>query len=220
VAEFREFARQSGDSFAGCRTAASTWLPDASLSWENPGFPQDDHHPVTCVSWTDAAAYARWLSQRTGHRYRLPSEAEWEYAARTQAALPLSVDPTNARGCQGVNVADQSVSQAFPELQTSACRDGFVYTAPVDRNPVEAFTDLRGNVFEWTQDCWNPSYAGAPIDGAAWQTGDCGSRVLRGGSWYTAPNELRITYRNRFDMDYRSNTFGFRIARDLDETTI
>lgn len=220
VGEFRQFVTETGGDFSGCRSGSSDWQPDRSLSWENPGFPQSDAHPVTCVTWDDAAEYAAWLSRRTGESYRLPSEAEWEYVARTHTDLPLTMEDGNAAACAGINVADRTAARTFPDMQASQCRDGFVFTAPVDRLPANAFADLRGNVFEWTQDCWNPSYAGAPADGAAWQSGDCQSRVLRGGSWYTAPNELRLSYRNRFETDYRSNTFGFRIARDIHEPSI
>lgn len=215
VGEFRAFAGDTGGPYGGCRSAVSNWQPDAALSWQNPGFPQSDDHPVTCVSWSDATAYARWLSQRTGESYRLPSEAEWEYAARGAGGLSVAAEEADADLCAGDNVADRSAGSIFPALQTSDCSDGHPYTAPTDRHGDATFSDLRGNVFEWTQDCWNASYQGAPRDGAAWESGNCSSRVLRGGSWYTAPKELRVTYRNRFDMDYRSNTFGFRIARDI-----
>ncbi len=212
VGEFRAFAQASGRDFAGCRTPQSDWRVDPSRSWQNPGFPQSDTHPVTCVSWQDAQAYVDWLSAETGTTYRLPSETEWEYVARTQLALPETVGAAEY-GCTS-NVADASAAVVFPGLNAADCNDQHVYTAPTDRVGLDVIADLRGNVFEWTQDCWNPSYDGAPTDGSARTQGDCASRVLRGGSWFSAPDQQRLTYRNRHPISERSNTFGFRIVKE------
>lgn len=214
VGEYLVFAEQMGGALDGCRSVKSSWLTRSRSSFSNPGFEQNLDHPATCVSWRDANAYVAWLSGKTGKRYRLPTEAEWEFAARsTKAIVPL----TAAEVCGANNVADQSAASAYPGLSAVDCDDGFAHTAPVTRHDPTATrpVDMLGNVFEWTQDCWNPSYDGAPGDGSAWLAGDCSKRVLRGGSWFTASSEQRVGFRNRYDVDYRSNTFGFRVARDI-----
>lgn len=213
VAQFRVFAEATGNDFSGCRSATS-WTIDNDLSWSNPGFPQTDQHPVTCISWVDANAYVDWLSDQVGEPYRLPSEAEWEYTVRSITGLPLTANSDDSSACSQGNMADRAARGSYPELLTLNCNDGYSFTAPV---AVEANTtapvDMRGNVFEWTQDCWNPNYDGAPTNGSAWTSGECRQRVLRGGSWFTAPDQQRTTYRNHFEEDYRANTFGFRIAK-------
>ena len=215
VAEFRAFADATGHRAAGgCHTAAQNWQLDPQRSWEDPGFNQGSQHPVTCVSWTDATAYTRWLSERTGERYRLPTEGEWAFVARAAAGPPAG----EAESCRSANVADASLAIARSGLAVAPCNDGFAFTAPVDRLSAvdnKTPTDLLGNVFEWTADCWNDNHLDAPGDGTARADGDCALRVLRGGSWYSAPDVLRPTFRNRFPMAYRSNSFGFRIAKTL-----
>ncbi|HEX7035888.1 MAG TPA: formylglycine-generating enzyme family protein [Pseudomonadales bacterium] len=216
-AEFAAYVEDSGSPLTGCRTASSQWQADPERSWQAPDYQQTAEHPVTCVSWLDAQAYLAWLSRRTGRTYRLPSEAEWEYAARAAGTgLDLGAAPESA--CRYANVADAAALTRYPGLDAFACTDGFAETAPGSFGEANAFGlyGMRGNLFEWTQDCWNPSYRNAPADGSARETGDCNKRVLRGGSWFTAPAELRITFRNRFDASYRSNTFGFRVVREIE----
>jgi formylglycine-generating enzyme required for sulfatase activity len=98
-----------------------------------------------------------------------------------------------------------------------ACNDGYVYTAPVGSFTANAFglSDMLGNVFEWVQDCWHDNYQSAPTDGSAWVQGECRQREMRGGSWFTTPAYVRSAYRNRFEEDYRSNSIGFRVVREL-----
>ena len=127
--------------------------------------------PVINVSWEDAVAYTKWLSGQTGERCRLPSEAEWEYAARAGSVTKYSWG--NEIGSNQAN-CDVCGSQW----------DG-KQTAPVGSFDPNGWGlhDLHGNVWEWVQDCWNGSYQGAPTNGSAWESGDCSRRVLRGGSW-------------------------------------
>ena len=216
VRDFREYVDAATPELEGCHTLHTRWQLDATKSWRDPGFKQGNAHPVTCVSWQDAQGYVDWLSTRTGARYRLPTEAEWEYAAR--AGIPdartwLSAGDACAHG----NLADQSAGATFTAWDVFPCNDGHVYTAAVKEGEANAFGlfDTEGNVFEWTQDCWNPGYAAAATDGGANETGDCAARILRGGSFFTAPSEQRLAFRNRFAPDYRSHSVGFRIARDL-----
>ena len=186
-------------------------------NWENPGFAQSGSHPVTCASWNDAKAYAAWLTSKTGHHYRLPSASEWEYAARAGGAA-VQPWPDAATACAGANVADQSAVRRFPGWAAFACDDGYVFTAPVGTFRPNTFglNDMLGNVFQWTEDCWNPDYAGAPADGSARTSGDCSERELRGGSWFSNPAYVRANYRNHFGADYRTSTVGIRLVRDLD----
>ncbi len=214
-AQFALFAADTGHSGSGCRTYDGSWELVDTRSWRSPGFDQDDNHPVTCISWNDARAYIDWLNQTTGQAYRLLSASEWEYAARAGTAPggALAADP--ARTCESANVADRSTAATYPGWDIFDCRDNHVHTAPVGSFQANAFGvhDMIGNVFEWVADCWNDSYVDAPSDGTAWVNGDCGYRVLRGGSWFAPPAYVRAEFRNRFDPDYRSSSFGFRVAR-------
>ena len=156
--------------------------------------------PVINVDWNDAQAYARWLSAKTGQTYRLMSEAEWEYAARagttTKYAFGESISTIQAN-------YKRAVSSTAPVGQYSANRFGIF--------------DMHGNVWEWTQDCWNDSYTGAPSTGAAWEEGNCSRRVFRGGSWNDLEQQtLRSTNRNRRGKSYRGVNVGFRVARVLE----
>ena len=159
--------------------------------------------PVINVSWTDAVAYTEWLSDQTGERYRLPSEAEWEYAARAGSTTKYSWG--NKKGRNRAN-CDGCGSQWDDEK-----------TAPVGSFSANAWGlhDMHGNVGEWVQDCWNNRYRGAPTGGSAWTSGDCKRRVLRGGSWYDSPGLLRSAFRDRYTTGIRYYYFGFRVARTL-----
>ena len=160
------------------------------------------NRPVINVSWDDAKAYVGWLSGKTGEEYRLLSEAEWEYVAR--AGTTTEYWWGDGIGRNRANCYD--------------CGDSYEYTAPVgsfSANPFGLY-DVHGNVFEWVEDCWNDSYRGAPTDGSAWESGDCDRRVLRGGSWYYAPELLRSAFRFGSTSGYRISNAGFRVARTLD----
>ena len=156
--------------------------------------------PVISVDWNDAQSYVEWLSAETGESYRLPSEAEWEYAARAGTTTPFHTGPTIS--------TDQANYRGGVYRQK---------TVPVGSFPANAWGlhDMHGNVWEWTVDCWNGSYAGAPTDGSAWETGDCAVRILRGGSWYHFPRNLRSAFRGWDASGNRSDKFGFRVARTL-----
>jgi formylglycine-generating enzyme required for sulfatase activity len=162
-----------------------------------------DRRPVINVSWVDAQDYVRWLRQKTGRDYRLPSEAEWEYAARAGSPTTrhwgegIGDGYANCRGC----------GSAWDNRQT----------APVGSFPPNDFglRDVLGNVWEWVEDCWSPNYQGAPSDGSAWTTGKCRRRVLRGGSWVDLPAFVRLPDRIRADAGARVGNFGFRVAVSL-----
>ena len=217
VGEFKEFADATQHKSAGCRTYDGSWQDSSELNWNNAGFTQTATHPVACVSWRDAREYAAWLSKKTGQKYRLPSESEWEYAARAGAAAPRPWKENIAGACNSANVADQTAAQQYPGWKVHPCSDGFTYTAPVGSFQPNAFGlhDTLGNVFEWVQDCWHPDYRGAPTDGSPWLNGDCSQRGMRGGSWFTAPPLVSTSARNRFEETYRSNSVGFRLVREI-----
>ena len=168
------------------------------------GWGRDDR-PVINVSWHDAREYIVWLSSLTGRPYRLPSEAEWEYAARagTATARPwgdgIGDGRANCDGCGG----DWDGAQ----------------TAPVGRFPANGFGlhDMLGNVWEDTADCWHGDYRGAPTDGSVWQGGDCRRRVMRGGGWSVRPAYVRSANRHGGYADRRDSAYGgFRVARSID----
>jgi formylglycine-generating enzyme required for sulfatase activity len=218
--QYQAFAAATGRGDGnGCYGLTGTeWKLDAGRKWRNPGFSQTDQHPVVCVDWEDAQAYVQWLSNRTGKRYRLLSEAEWEYVARagTTSRFNWGNDPSG--GCGVANGADRSAQRQLPSTWTySTCDDGTVFTAAVGRYAANKFGlhHIIGNVWEWTEDCYNESYAGAPSDGSAWRSGDCSRRVLRGGSWFSNPRLLRSASRFRLYPSIRSYYDGFRVARTL-----
>ena len=206
-----EYARfvQAADHEAGssCRVQngeSGAWTERPGASWRSPGFEQTDRHPVVCVSWEDAQAYVQWLSGKTGHAYRLPSESEWEYAARAGTGTPRYWGAA-AGPCEHANGAE------------AACADGHVRTSPVGTFAANGFGlhDVLGNTGEWVQDCWHEGYGGAPAGGKARESGDCGERVLRGGSWRDGPERLRAANRYGAASGMRSSAAGFRVLRGL-----
>jgi formylglycine-generating enzyme required for sulfatase activity len=209
--EFLIFLRETGYQPAPCD-------PLFGLTWNSPGrgvaYPpggvEPPRWPAVCLNWYDAEAYVAWLNAKVRGRdgsYRLPSEAEWEYAARAATTTTrwwgdaIGVGHANCNGCgspwQGRELAPVG---SFPP------------------NPFGLY-DMLGNVWQWTGDCWNESYVGAPGDGSAWAAGDCTKRVLRGGSWSNAPEFVRAATRSRGDAagrdaDYSSYA-GFHVAKSL-----
>ena len=183
------------------------------------GFPQTDDDPAVCVSWDDARAYVRWLSGETGRRYRLPSESEWEYAARAGTSTSRYWGEGPSGQCGNANGADAALKQRFERRMAVSCNDGRVFTAPVGTFAANQFGlfDMLGNVWEWVEDCWHDNYQGAPSDGRAWASGgDCGRRVLRGGSWRNDAALLRSGARLWDTTASRSIVRGFRVSRTLD----
>ena len=174
--------------------------------------------PVINVSWEDAREYVRWLSRETGEEYRLLSEAEWEYVARAGTQTARYWGEGESGQCRYGNGYDRT-GDAELEIgwEAATCSDGYVRTAPVGLFEPNAFGlyDVLGNVLEWTQDCWNESYSGAPADGSAWSSGDCSGRVLRGGSWLDGPGFLRSASRSRDSAGLRVSYLGFRVARTI-----
>ncbi len=168
--------------------------------------------PVTHVTWMDALAYVRWLREQTGFDYRLPSEAEWEYAARAGTETRYSTGD-----CITADQANFDARVVSGDCPQGVFREGAVPVGSFPSNPF-GLHDMHGNVLEPTRDCWNSDYSGAPTDGSAWDTGDCGRAPLRGGSWSSSDRELRSAARIRPGAANRNPAAGLRVAVPLPET--
>jgi formylglycine-generating enzyme required for sulfatase activity len=197
---------------------------------------EDLGNPATCVSWADAVGYAAWLSAKTGKKYRLLSEAEWEYAARGGTTTPYFWGTRPEAACAYANVADESAKPEYPLMKTVACNDGFPNFAPVGRFRPNQFGlyDMIGNVWQWVQDCFNVNYVGAPTDGKPWMTASpgyyrfaqdpstgewgptdqCSHGVVRGGNWRDTP--FRLSTRLPRDLTFHEPDIGFRVARSVE----
>jgi formylglycine-generating enzyme required for sulfatase activity/class 3 adenylate cyclase len=217
--QYAAFAAETRHQGSGCATlpldGISGWKFDPALSWPDPGFAQADNHPVVCVSWDDAIAYTGWLSKKTGRHYRLPSEAEWEYAARAGDTAGRYFG--DAPICEFANVRDQSKKKLRSTGQFVECNSGFSNTSPVGSFPLNGFGlyDMLGNVWEWVEDCWGGSYGDAPGDGAARENALCGERVRRGGSWNSVERYLYNVGTRAHALPCAGwDVFGFRVASD------
>jgi len=194
VAEFRAFVLE---------TKYQTDGEKQGCDWRSPDFKQTESQPVVCVSWRDARVYAYWLSQKTGQKYRLPTEAEWEYAARAGTNTYYSFGDDD----------DQLSQYAWFDENSNEMQP----VASKKPNPWGLY-DMHGNVWEWTADCWHDNYDQAPINGEAWLDGagaECDLRVIRGGSWYDLAELMRSAYRFSFSTVEAGSSLGFRIARAL-----
>ncbi|WP_170228194.1 SUMF1/EgtB/PvdO family nonheme iron enzyme [Denitratisoma oestradiolicum] len=218
----REYARFVSDSgyptTPGCYVwRDSQWLLDEKSDWRNPGFEQTDDHPVTCVNREDIQEYLRWLNLKTGKTYRLPSEAEWEYAARASGTGVRFWGDKPADACAWANVADLSLVGMFGRWALHDCNDGYVYTAPVGSFKPNAFGlhDMLGNAWEWVADCYVDSYADAPVGTAPRLASDCARYGRRGGSWNSMAKDVRSGNRSRREPSLRNNSMGFRVAASI-----
>ena len=214
--EYSRFVRATEHASAGesCVVREGLeWKKLDDADWKDAGFPQTVRHPAICISWNDATAYVAWLSEHTGVRYRLPSAAEWEYAARGGTNTAWYWGSSTEPQCRNANGADQSTD--FP--WRAGCNDGYARTSLVGSFMPNSFGlhDMLGNAWEWVQDCYTLSYVGAPSDGSARKEDDCAGRVLRGGSWASSSRYLRAAHRAGEWPSFRSDYTGFRVARDL-----
>lgn len=221
--EFAAFVKAMNFHIApGCVSPAERFRGrSGELSWENPGFPQTERDPVVCVNGADIAAYVEWLRKATGKPYRLPAEAEFEYATRGGTTTPFYWGADPDRVCEYENIADQTAAAEFKLAGFTAmpCRDGYVQTAPVGSfkpNPFGLF-DMLGNVWEVTADCWSGSYADAPADGSPRTSGDCGMRAARKASFGNGrPYLFRAAHRFSEPAGAKRNHSGFRVALSLE----
>ena len=171
-------------------------------------------HPVINVSWNDAQQYVAWLSKKTGKTYRLLSEAEWEYGARAQTKATEPSVPFSTGAMINYQKANYDANFTYNGSPPGTFRQR---TADVGSLPRNAFGlyEMHGNVWEWVQDCYKPSYEGAPADGSPVVTKDCSMHIMRGGAWNYHPKLLRSAYRYATAPEVRQNNAGFRVARDL-----
>ncbi|GAB2577199.1 SUMF1/EgtB/PvdO family nonheme iron enzyme [Dyella jejuensis] len=229
IGQFREFVRASGYKPDSIKLGGASiydertgvMRDDSNANWEDDyvGHPANEALPVVNISWNDANAYVQWLSQRTGKKYRLPSEAEFEYALRAGsttrywwgAGTPKS-KVENLTGSLDRSPSGRRWSHAF-----EGYGDGYWGPAPVMSFAPNAFGlyDMDGNVSEWMADCWHDNYVRAPVDGSAWINPGCSTRVVRGGSWGSSPEQANSAYRQGADASVRSGRVGFRILREL-----
>ena len=211
-AEFAAFVRTTKyRTEAEIGQSCAAWIENRYQSvdrnWLNPALTQGDDHPVVCVSWNDARAYTQWLTQTTGKNYRLPSEAEREYAARGRQSTHfwwgdrIEADQANFNG-----------DQAYVSSARSEFRRNTVPVSSFKPNPF-GLMGVHGNVYEWVEDCWHSDYQFAPADGSAWVANCEGaSRVRRGGSWVSNPVYLRSAFRSRLTASSRESGTGFRVV--------
>lgn len=220
-AQYERFVTETGRPDAAACSSMSDqgeWVSTLGLNWRSPGFAQMPDHPVVCVSWDDATAYAAWLSAKTGARYRLLSEAEFEYAARAGTATVYPWGNATGDICTHANGFDLAAKREHADWPSLACDDGAPHSSPVASYRSNAFNlfDMTGNVFQWVQDCFvERGYAGAPADGSARESPACRIRVIRGGSWLNGARGLRAAMRDRDPQQGRYTNIGIRIARDL-----
>jgi formylglycine-generating enzyme required for sulfatase activity len=211
VDQFAAFVQETGhDAGSKCSTLEDGNTRERTgRSFRDPGYPQTGSHPASCLSWHDAKAYVAWLSKRTGKAYRLLSEAEWEYVARAGTTTPFwwgaSISSSEA------NYNGRYTYAGGPE---SEFRKRAVSADSFKPNPFGLY-QVYGNVAEWTEDCWNNNYRGAPTDGSAWTRGDCANRAVRGGYWSDVPWVLRSAARYNMASSFRGYGYGIRVARTL-----
>ncbi len=187
----------TGEVSSGCLVSGQR---NEAASWLRPGFEQNGHHPVVCVAWRDAKAYTVWLTKKTGKKYRLLSESEWEYVARAGSRTAFW-----SGGPLGASHANFNKS-----------RDGTIPIGYTAGNQFGVF-DVHGNAWELVDDCWNPDLSFNPLDGRATQLrGDCASRVIKGGGWDSTASQSRAGARATLGSGASANTVGFRIARELE----
>lgn len=187
---------------------------DSKCDWRDPhvhaaSIAQSGSDPVVCVAWSDAQAYAHWLSRKTRRRYVLPSEAQWEYAARagTSTARPWGNGISHDNANYGADVCCGPIASG---------RDKWLYTSPAGSFPPNAFglSDMIGNVWQWTADCAE-DYARTPRDGSSAKSGDCTKRIVRGGGWFHGPDAARSASRVADDATRRAADIGFRVAAEV-----
>ena len=187
------------------------------LTWRNPSYIQSENHPVVCVSLNDAYAYIDWINKETSSNYSLPSEAQWEYAARSGSTTDYHFGNSKSDLCLYANVYDE-VGKNINRYgwRSAPCDDGEAKSSKVGKYKASLFGlyDMHGNVWEWVEDCWKSGYYNAPSNGEVFKNTKCEYRVTRGGSWYNIPLGVRSANRYWYMQTYRSFNLGFRLLRN------
>lgn len=220
--QYAAFVKATGYEVAGpCRTLVDgSFQNSPAHDWRKPGpgMSVAPDEPVVCVSWRDAQAYVAWLTKKTGQPYRLPTEAEWEYAARAGSPADFAWGDDPEASCAYGNLYDAAAAGLKLSWAPLACGDGAAFLSKVGAYKPNAFGlyDMVGNVWEWTQDCYVAPYPATPTDGSALEVeGACERRTVRGGAWMTRADRARSSFRGRDPEPARFAYFGFRVARDL-----
>lgn len=222
VGQFRQFVEATGHKAeATCwRFASNDWgIENVKGTWDAPAYPQGEHHPVMCVSWVDARAYTAWLAAQTGKPYRLPSEAEWEYAARAGSPHKYHFGVDESQVCRYGNVRDTLGREALGKItgkpgKEALCSDGSQFTSVVGMYQPNAFGlyDMIGNVGEIVEDCEHKTYDGAPSDGSAWTTNCSNTMKIHRGGNFGSRKGAESTMRGHTGDTNASTMEGFRIA--------
>ncbi|MEM7465567.1 MAG: formylglycine-generating enzyme family protein [Pseudomonadota bacterium] len=215
VGAFTAFVEATGYQMGNsCWVYDTRWIERVGLNWRAPGYKQEQNHPVVCVTWHDAQAFIKWARRTSGIKWRLPSEAEWEFAARGGSTGTYYWGEEIQPLCEHANAADKQTKIHHPTFAVNDCDDGYYTTSPTGAflpNPWGLY-DVYGNVWEWVEDCWNSTYRGAPDNGSPWLTGDCTRRGFRGGGWGDIPRFARSSIRNRSAATSRKDDIGFRLV--------
>ncbi|MBF0278971.1 MAG: formylglycine-generating enzyme family protein [SAR324 cluster bacterium] len=221
VLEFAEFVESTGyktevEQREGCYFwTGKKFVQEKDKNWKNPGFSQQDDHPVVCVSWNDTQAFIEWKNQlHSNYQVRLCREAEWEYAAKGKSETPYFWGDETSKTCEYANGGDLEYREKYPLFLAIKCNDGFANTGPVksfQKNPFGLY-DMSGNVLEWVQD-WYGKYPDGEIDDPKGPFKGS-RRVGRGGSWYNSADSLRSTHRVSNLPHVGGSIFGFRLCAD------
>lgn len=199
----------------GISRASAKWAWKKGASWRDPGYAQKSSFPVSCVSWNDATAYAAWLSRVTGRSYSLPTEAEWEMAARAGASSAYGADNKANSLCNRANIADLTRSPTGSKWSERVnCSDKYWFSAPVASYAPNALGvyDMQGNVWEWVQDSWAANYKNTPTNGSAYLSAKSSDQVLRGGAWESDKKRVRLSSRSKASKSSRTAMTGFRLV--------
>ena len=211
-------------SYNPCRVAIGHdldpphWTGSAEASFRRPGFEVTGSHPAGCISWYDAQAYVAWLKRRTGKPYRLPTEADWEYAARAGTTTRFGFGDDERLLCDYARFADLASRYAWRD----SCRSGISTEGPIEVGKLKpnawGIFDMHGNVWEWVEDCWTPNWTEIPTNGSAYaRPGNCEMGVIRGGGWQSPSHRLRTAYRSKAPTPIQAQVTGFRVALTLSE---
>jgi formylglycine-generating enzyme required for sulfatase activity len=224
--QFRQFVRETRYKTEAEKDGKGGWGwdeerkslgQDPKYTWLNPGFEQTDEHPVVNVSWNDAVAFCEWLTRVEGQTYRLPTEAEWEYACRARTTTKYFSGDNEESLASVANVPDGTARAKYPDWTWAiAARDGFVYTAPVAQFRPNAFGlyDMHGNVWEWCRDGFDAGYYKRSPKEDPRGPSQAVLRVIRGAGWFCHPHSGFSGSRGRSRPDNRASDLGFRVARD------
>lgn len=200
---------------AGINRSNAGWEWQGDKNWKNPGYEQTSRHPVTCISWNDAQAYVKWLSAKTARTFSLPTEAQWEFAARAGTTSRYSHGDSVRRICDFGNGADRTESRNGSSWSGALkCNDRYWFSAPVGSYKANALGlyDMMGNTWEWVTDNWSDALPAETKNGSAFLKGDGSYRVMRGGAWDGNQTALRASHRMKGLREGRAAMTGFRVA--------